>query len=95
MFLAVSAYSVGVAMTSLGLAAWAGDWSSHAEYEKTVRVFQIGYAAGSLLFGTVPGLLADRFGGSYRPAYLLMTVFAAAVMGVTQWLYALRERGGK
>ena len=95
MFLAVSAYSIGVAMTSLGLAAWAGDWSSHAEYEKTVRRFQIGYAAGSLLFGTMPGLLADRFGGSYRPAYLLMTVFAAAVMAVTQWLYALRERANR
>ena len=86
-------YSVGLAMTTVGLTAWAGDWSSTNQYDATIRRFQIGYAAGGLAFSSVPGILADRFGGSYIPAYLVFTACAIIVLLSAQFMYLKQRRG--
>lgn len=85
-------YSAGLAMTTVGLTAWAGDWSSTDQYDATIRRFQIGYAAGGLAFSSVPGILADRFGGSYIPAYLFFAACAIIVLLLAQFMYLNRRR---
>ena len=80
-------YSIGLAMTTVGFTAWAGDWSTPEQYDAAVRRFQIGYAAGCLLFSSLPGILADRHGGSYIPAYMFFTFCAAAVLITAQVIY--------
>lgn len=85
LFAAMCAYGTGLAMTTVGLTAWAGELSSPDQYDNTVRRFQMGYAAGSMLFSTLPGILADLFGGSYVPAYLFFTLCTLYVIFAIQW----------
>ena len=87
LFLAMCCYGCGLATTSVGLTAWAGDLSSPEQYDTNVRRFQLGYAAGTLLFSSLPGTLADLFGGSYVPAYVFFVGCAVFVLLSVQWLY--------
>ena len=84
LFAAMCCYGGGLAMTTAGLSAWAGELSSSADYDRTVRRFQIGYAAGGLLFSSLPGILADLSGGSYIPAYIFFAVCTAFVIFAIQ-----------
>ncbi len=92
LLLAMALYGPGLALGTVGITTWAGDLSTPETYDAAVRRFQVGYAAGGLLFSTLPGLLADRFGGSYVPAYLFFALCAAfSVLGI-QSLYRRRDR---
>ena len=88
LFFGVLFYSAGLALTTVGLTAWCGDWCRPEQYEATVRRFQIGYALGGLVFSALPGALADRSGGSYTPAYLLFTLCAAALAFCVERVYS-------
>lgn len=87
LLLAMCCYGGGLATTSVGLTAWAGDLSAPEQYDTNVRRFQLGYAAGTLLFSSLPGTLADHFGGSYIPAYIFFVGCAVFVLLSVQWLY--------
>jgi len=87
MLTAMVCYGAGLATTTVGLNAWAGDLSSPDQYNANVRRFQLGYSGGTLLFSSLPGVLADRFGGSYVPAYLFFVFCTLFVLGSVQWLY--------
>lgn len=87
LFLSMCGYGAGLATTTIGLTAWAGDLSASDQYDNNVRRFQLGYAAGTLVFSSLPGLLADHFGGSYIPAYVFFTFCAVFVLLSVQWLY--------
>ena len=87
LILAMCCYGGGLATTSIGLTAWAGDLSTPEQYDENIRRFQLGYAAGTLLFSSLPGALADRFGGSYIPAYIFFVGCAIFVLLSVQWLY--------
>ncbi len=87
LFTAVCAYGFGLAFTTVGITEWAGDFSTAEEYESVVRRFQLGYAAGGFVFSSLPGILADRFGGSYVPAYLFFILCAVFVTATLQWFY--------
>ena len=52
---------------------------------------QVIYAGGALSFAGVPGILADRCGGSYLPAYLLFSAFLALTLLCIALAY--RENG--
>ena len=82
---------VGYPIATIGPSVWAGDMSSPDQYPKVVRRLQVIYAGGALLFASVPGILADRFGGTYIPAYILFSVFLALAL-LFIWL-AYRENG--
>lgn len=84
---AMIVYGLGLPLGTVGLTAWAGDLSRPEQYDDTIRRFQAGYAAGSLLFSTLPGLLADRFGGSYVPAYVFFSACAVFTVFAIQWMY--------
>ena len=90
---AMVTYGLGLSLGTVGITAWAGDLASHEQYDGTVRRFQTVYAAGGLLFSGLPGLLADRFGGSYVPAYMVFTACAVFAVLAIQWLY--RRSGAK
>lgn len=87
LYSAMCLYGTGLALTTVGLTAWVGDFCCGIEYDKTVRRFQIGYSAGSLLFSSVPGILADRFAGSYVPAYAFFALCTVVVIASVQWVY--------
>ena len=88
-------YSFGLSFTAMGLAVWAGDLSAAKDYDRNVQLFQALYSAGSLTFSSLPGIMADRFGGSYVPSYALFTVFAVYVIFAVQFLYIRIEKQRK
>ena len=62
------------------ISVWAGDMASPDRFPVVVRRLQVIYAGGALAFASVPGILADRFGGSYIPAYVLFSAFLALAL---------------
>lgn len=84
---------VGYPIATIGPSVWANDMSSPDQYPKVIRRLQVVYAAGALVFASVPGLLADHFGG-YIPAYLLFSGFMAAALVFIALSYRA-ERGKK
>jgi len=89
-------YGVSLSLTTVGMTAWAGDLSGPGQFDKTIRRFNLGYAAGSMVFSPLPGILADLFGGSYVPAYLIFALFALLLLLIIQGIYgrcARRRRG--
>lgn len=79
-------YSFGISCLSVGLSTWPGELSSPRRHGRLVQIFQVGYAAGSLLFSPLPGILADRSGGSYVPAFRLFLLLSLAVFFMVQWI---------
>lgn len=96
LMIAVATFSFGIAYLSVGLSAWPGDLCPGEGYEKTVRRFQAGYAAGSLVFSPLPGIMADTSGGSYLPSYALFTVLSVLVFAAVRFEYRrTRKKSGK
>ncbi|MBQ3010078.1 MAG: MFS transporter [Oscillospiraceae bacterium] len=87
LFAAFCTYGFGLALTAVGLSAWPGDLSNHAQYDRNVRRFQVYYGAGTLMFSSLPGILADRFGGSYVPAYLFFVACTVYIVFAIGWVY--------
>lgn len=87
LFGSTALYSCGLSFTAVGLSVWANDLSSEKDYDKNVQLFQTLYSAGSLLFSPVPGLIADKYNGSYDRAYIMFFVFAFYVIFAVQLTY--------
>ena len=83
---AILLQGTGLALCSVGLSVFAGDLAPRDQYGKTIRRFQTSYTCGAILFGSCPGILADLT-GSYRPAYLILTVFAFLAAIIVQGTY--------
>lgn len=92
LFIGISLYGAGLSFTTVGLTACAADWCAEGQYDSLTRWLQIGYAAGGLVFSSLPGILADRFGGSYVPAYIFFTVSAFLVLFTVQGVYYFGEK---
>ena len=87
LFSAMAINGVGLGFTTVGNAAWAGAWSGPGQYDNTVRRFQIGYSGGQLVFSSLPGIMADHAGGSYRGAYIVFLACSVFVLAAVQYLY--------
>ena len=87
LYAAVCCYGIGGPMISVGMTAWAADLSTPEQYDKTLRRFQLLNSAGGLIFSSFPGILADRFGGSYVPAYICFAAFAVFILLAVQRTY--------
>ena len=83
---------IGYPIATIGPSVWAGDMSTADRYPAVVRRLQVIYAGGALAFASVPGILADRFGGSYIPAYVLFSVFLALALLFIALAYRENER---
>ena len=82
---ATSVMGIGLAVSSVSISMYASGAATGADYAQTVTRFQLAFNLGSLLFGRVPGMIADRT-GSYIPAFMIMTiagVFSAALLLLT------------
>ena len=92
MYISIAAFDVGVSIAMTGPAAWAGDLSEPEMYDETIQRFQKMYTFGSLVFTLVPGLIADRCGGSYVPAFWMFTAFGAFTIFAVQRQYLKMRR---
>ncbi|NLU25273.1 MAG: OFA family MFS transporter [Clostridiales bacterium] len=88
MFAALCLLGLGFPPSTVGIATWAGDFSSEEHFSRTLGRFQSAYLVGGLVFSTLPGLIADRT-GSYVPAFELFTLGTVACFGILQILYYL------
>lgn len=86
-FAGMAIYGLGFPLPTIGCSSWAADLSGEEDYAKNVRRFNTLNGAGNLIFSVVPGVLADRFGGSYVPAYIMFTVFGILVLLGVQSVY--------
>lgn len=87
LYAAFGLYAFGLSIATVGLTSWPGELATPEQYDRTVQNFQTISIAGALAFSTVPGMLADQFGGSYVPAYIGFTVFALLALLAIQWIY--------
>lgn len=80
-YLAVSASGVGFAIVTVSISIYASGMSTEEHYAKTVSRLQLSSHIGSLVFGAVPGIIADTT-GSYVPAFVIMLglMFVAAIL---------------
>ena len=85
-YLAITAFSFGISVTGVSPAVWAKDLVSDTDYAATVRAITTAYTLGMLVFGPIPGIMADRF-GSYVPAYLLFALFHLILTALIQGVY--------
>ena len=88
---AVSVLGVGYSVSTIGPSIWAGDLSSEMEFPKIMRRFQIFYSLGALITASVPGILADRFSGSYVPAFVMFTVMSLIASALIAAAYVKRR----
>lgn len=82
--LAITAFGLGMSITAVSPARWARDLC--ADYESAVRTITLAFTAGMLVFGPLPGLLADWLGG-YVPAYTVFFVLLLTAFLIIQRLY--------
>lgn len=82
--LAITAFGLGMSITAVSPARWAGDLC--ADYESSVRTITLAFTAGMLVFGPLPGLLADWLGG-YVPAYITFFLLLLAAFLIVRGLY--------
>lgn len=87
--LSVILLGIGYPISTVGIPVWAGDLTGADRFADTVRKMQLCYAAGAMVFASVPGIMADRLGG-YIPVY---AVFAAlAVVSLLCLIVVYRGR---
>ena len=91
MFAAAALFGFGAPISTVGLSVWAGDFSTAETFSHRVQLFQLCYGIGALAFGTVPGVIADRF-GSYVPTYILFFIMGIGSMLVVQITYLTGHR---
>jgi len=86
LYAAMVFYSFFVAYQAVGLSSWVAELENSENYARTIRIFQVGYAAGCLIFSTVPGILADRANGSYVPAFAMFGAFSVYILFAIQFV---------
>lgn len=82
-----------MAVSVVGTVAWAWDLSPDDLKDKMVQRFQLLMSIGGLSFNIVPGVLADRFHGSYIPAFVILAVFCLVLIIMIQTEYIRRGAG--
>lgn len=85
-FLSIAIYGMGIPISSVSTAKWAADLNSEADYAASIRSINLAYSLGTLVFGPVPGMLADRF-GSYLPTYILFGVLLIVSFVILRTIY--------
>lgn len=78
-FFGVICFGFAMPLSTVGLSVFARDISSADNYPTMLKRCQITEKIGGLLYGSVPGIIADTT-GSYVPAYLLVVVFITTAM---------------
>lgn len=90
-FFAAVAYCTGIAVATTGIAVWSLELSSPERMLRTVRDFNLAYAAGGFVFNMMPGPLF-QVTGSYAPTYVVLALFALASAVLIARVYSRRLR---
>lgn len=89
--LSVLLYGLGNCMGTVGLTAYAEDLSSPEEFAGTLQLYQFAYPLGALLFGQLPGLIADHT-GSYRLFFAVLAGLSVFSFSVIQLSYRKKKK---
>lgn len=84
---------IGYPIATMAPSVWSGDLAAPERYPVVVRRLQVVYAGGALVFASLPGLLADRF-GDYIPAYLLFSLSIALTLALVALAYRRKGKRG-
>jgi MFS family permease len=84
----------GLPLATVGVSIFAADLASQTSYIRVLQIFQVLYAASSMIFGFMPGAIEDSC-GSYVPFYVLAAVLTVACAALIQGNYLLRLRNRK
>lgn len=84
---------IGYPIATMGPSVWANDLADPARYSVVIRRLQVIYAGGALVFASLPGILADHFGG-YFPAYLLFSAINVLTLAFVALAYRVGRRKG-
>jgi len=87
LYTVIGIYGASLTLISVGIVAWIADWAKPEEYSSKVKKFQLTYTAGGLVMNLLPGIMADRFGGSYVPFYAFSAVCALIVLIIVWMTY--------
>ena len=87
---AVVLFGLGSPVCTVGIPVWAGDLGGYEHYADNVRRMQLIYAAGAMLFASVPGITADIC-GSYIPYYIMFAFMTAAAAVCIALVYKSRR----
>lgn len=87
LYTVVGVFGASLTLISVGIVAWIGDWARPEEYTARTRKFQLLYSAGGLAMNLLPGIMADRCGGSYVPFYAFAAVCALIVLIIVWMTY--------
>ncbi|MBQ7174077.1 MAG: MFS transporter [Lachnospiraceae bacterium] len=87
MYCGMAFFCTGISIAITGPPAWAGDLSEPEQYDLTIQRFQKMYTLGSLVFTLMPGMIADRCGGSYLTAFWIFTGFTVYLVAAVQRQY--------
>ena len=79
-------------ISNVSLSTWARDLRGDADFAEGLKWCQTLYALGLLVFGPIPGILADAT-GSYVPSYFLFFLMMLLSMVLLLWVYG-RTRAG-
>ena len=90
-YAALTLLGLGFPMLSVGLSQLAAGTAHEEYYADAVRKLQIAYTLGTVVFSTVPGILADKF-GSYVPSYYILALVALTAAFLQQSALLRRER---
>jgi len=82
---------VGYPIATIGPSVWASDLASPDHFSTVVKRLQIIYAAGALIFASIPGILADVF-GTFIPAYILFSACIAVALLFIQLAYRTQAK---
>lgn len=88
----VALLGAGSSILSVGISVIARAVAAPIHFTPLVQKFQIIYMIGSLIFGVVPGMMADRM-GSYIPAYVVLTVLVGVSAVMVQSVLWKQEKG--
>ena len=88
--IAVILFGLGSPVCTVGIPVWAGDLDSYERYADNVRHMQLIYAAGAMIFASVPGIIAD-ITGSYTLYYSLFAILTVAAAVCIALVYKSRR----
>ena len=81
----------GSPIFAVGVPLWASELSTAGSYERTLKWFQILYAAGGIVFSAIPGMIGDRT-GEYVSSFVLFAVVALISLALLLLTYRLSDR---
>ena len=81
----------GSPIFAVGVPLWAAELSTAGSYERTLKWFQVLYAAGGIVFSAIPGMIGDRT-GEYVSSYILFAAVALVSLGLLLLTYRINGR---